>query len=102
LASRECGADEHLFIHATAIGESDEPRHPDSRAPIPLTKEHNPMKRLIASFAVLGLIAAPALATTTTAKPAAHAPAKPAKAKNKIAKKGVKAAKPAASTKTSG
>jgi len=61
------------------------------------------MKRLIASFAVLGLIATPALAaTTTTAKPAAHAPAKPAKAKNKIAKRGVKAAKPAASTKTSG
>ena len=56
------------------------------------------MKRLIASFAVLGLVAAPALAATT--KPSAtQAPAKPVK-QHKVAKKGAKAA--AANTKTSG
>jgi len=61
------------------------------------------MKRLIASLAVVGLMATPALATTTTAKPTTtKAPAKPAKAKHKM-KKGVKTTKPAASTdKTSG
>jgi hypothetical protein len=43
------------------------------------------MKRLIASFVGLGLIAAPALATTTTP---ASAPVKNAKVhKNKVAKK---------------
>jgi hypothetical protein len=61
------------------------------------------MKRLIASLAAVGLIATPALATTTVKPATTKAPAKPVKAKHKMAKKGVKTTKPAASTdKTSG
>lgn len=54
------------------------------------------MKRLIASIAALGMIATPALATTTAKPAATQAPAKPAKAKHKMAKKSVKTTKPAA------
>ena len=47
------------------------------------------MKRLIATFAVLGVMAAPAVATTTQSTPAA----KTAKADTKAAKKAAKVAK---------
>jgi hypothetical protein len=50
------------------------------------------MKRLIASFTALGLIAAPAMAATTPATPS-KAQVKPAKASKKSAKL-VKAAAP--------
>jgi TRAP-type C4-dicarboxylate transport system substrate-binding protein len=49
------------------------------------------MKRLIASLALLGLIAAPAVAATTKAA-MSQSSAKPAKAQHKIAKKSAKAA----------
>jgi Ni/Co efflux regulator RcnB len=72
-------------------------------APSLALKELNIMKRLIASLAVVGLIATPALAATTAKPATTQAPAKPAKAKHKMAKKGVKTAKPAATgEKTSG
>ena len=54
------------------------------------------MKRLIASFAVLGLIAAPALATTKAATTTTAA-AKPTKAQLKAAKKAARVNKPAPS-----
>jgi len=57
------------------------------------------MKRLIASFAVLGLIAAPALATTNTATNQTQAPAKGKSHKNsKNAKKVAKVNKAAPGT----
>ncbi|MFL6728945.1 MAG: hypothetical protein ACJ8D6_07140 [Sphingomicrobium sp.] len=52
------------------------------------------MKRLIASFAVLGLIAAPALATTRSAMPTTAA-AKPTRAQLKAAKKAARVNKAA-------
>ena len=44
------------------------------------------MKRLIATFAVLGLMAAPAVATTTQSQPAAKTAKTDAKASKKAAK----------------
>jgi hypothetical protein len=44
------------------------------------------MKRLIATFAVLGLMAAPAVATTTQSQPAAKSAKTDAKAGKKAAK----------------
>jgi hypothetical protein len=55
------------------------------------------MKRLIASFAVLGLIAAPALATTKAAANQTQAPAKGKSHKNSV-KKVAKVNKAAPST----
>lgn len=57
------------------------------------------MKRLIASFAALGLIAAPALATTNTAANLTQAPAKGKSHKN--AKKAAKVKAAPSTSKTS-
>jgi len=60
------------------------------------------MKRLIASFAAFGLIAAPAVAVTKSGSTTTSSPAKPtkaqAKAATKSAKGNVRAAKAAPST----